>query len=104
MLQQITDAIVAEVAPERIILFGSQGRGEAGPRSDVDLVVVERDSFGPDRSRRAEAARITWACRRFEIPQDVVLCSEAEFSRWSGSRNHPLGRAAREGRVVYERR
>ena len=103
VLKQVTDAIVAEVSPERIILFGSQALGKAGARSDIDLVVVERDPFGPGRSRRAEAARITWACRKIEIPQDIVLCSEAEFARWKGSRNHPVGRAAREGRVVYER-
>ena len=103
LLRQVTDAIVAAASPERIILFGSQARGEALPGSDIDLVVVEHEPFGPGRSRRAEAGRIAWACRAIPVPQDVVLCSEAEFARWRHSTNHPVGRAAREGRVIYER-
>ncbi len=103
VFREVTDAIVEAVSPEKIILFGSQARGEAGPGSDIDLVVIEREPFGVGRSRRAEAARISWACRRFEIPQDVVLCTEAENGRLKESLNHPIGRATCEGRVVYER-
>jgi predicted nucleotidyltransferase len=33
--------------PERVTLFGSQARGDAGPDSDVDLLVV-LDFEGPD--------------------------------------------------------
>jgi len=32
--------IVRQFRPERVILFGSHARGEAGPDSDVDLLVV----------------------------------------------------------------
>ncbi len=32
--------IVHRFRPERIILFGSHARGDAGPDSDVDLLVV----------------------------------------------------------------
>ena len=32
--------IVKKFRPERVILFGSQARGDAGPDSDVDLLVV----------------------------------------------------------------
>ncbi|MBL7141212.1 MAG: nucleotidyltransferase domain-containing protein, partial [Planctomycetes bacterium] len=51
MLQQLVEAIVREVAPEEIYLFGSRARGQAEPDSDVDLLVVEREPFGPQRSR-----------------------------------------------------
>jgi len=32
--------IVRRFRPERVILFGSHARGEAGPDSDVDLLIV----------------------------------------------------------------
>ena len=40
VFREVTDAIVEAVSPEKIILFGSQARGEAGPGSDIDLVVI----------------------------------------------------------------
>ena len=39
-IAEITDRIVRQFEPERIILFGSQARGDADDRSDVDLLVV----------------------------------------------------------------
>ena len=41
LLDQMVQAIVAEVDPEQVILFGSRARGDAREDSDVDLVVVE---------------------------------------------------------------
>ena len=40
-LRQIVERIVESVQPEKIILFGSAARGEMGPDSDVDLLVVK---------------------------------------------------------------
>jgi hypothetical protein len=45
LLQDIVDAIVQEVDPETIILFGSRARGDALPDSDVDLLIVEKEPF-----------------------------------------------------------
>lgn len=39
-IEQMVLQIVKRFDPERIILFGSAARGEAGPDSDVDLLVV----------------------------------------------------------------
>ena len=36
----IADRLRAEYRAERVILFGSHARGEAGPDSDVDLLLV----------------------------------------------------------------
>lgn len=37
----IVRRIVALVNPQRVVLFGSVARNEAGPASDVDLIVVQ---------------------------------------------------------------
>jgi len=38
--QDLIDSIVSRVNPRRLILFGARARGEAGPDSDIDLLVV----------------------------------------------------------------
>lgn len=67
LLEQMTEAIVQAVAPEQIVLFGSQARGTAGPHSDVDLLVVTAEGFGPHRRRIKEITRISKSVGRFGI-------------------------------------
>lgn len=40
VIRQLEERIAREFRPERIMLFGSYTRGEPGPDSDVDLLVV----------------------------------------------------------------
>jgi predicted nucleotidyltransferase len=103
LLEQMTRAIVREVAPEQVILFGSRSRGAAAPDADVDLLVVEREPFGPQRSRRAELSRIRRALSPFRVPKDILVFSADEAARWRGSVNHILARVLREGHPLYER-
>jgi predicted nucleotidyltransferase len=103
ILSEITARIVEAVDPESILLFGSWARGDAGADSDVDLIVVETEPFGSDRSRFRELARMGQALRRVRVPADILLYSRQEVDHWRRSPNHPIGRAFREGRVLYER-
>lgn len=102
LIDKMAQRIVAEVDPERIVLFGSWARGEAHEQSDVDFLVVEREPFGPNRSRRQEAVRI-WQCLYdFRVPKDIMVYSVDEIDQWKDSRYHVVGRAIKEGRVLYE--
>jgi len=102
VIDRMARRIVREVDPQRILLFGSWARGEAREYSDVDLLVVERDPFGPYRSRRQEAARI-WRCLSdFRIPTDILVYSDSEIAQWKDSSHHVIARALREGKVLYE--
>jgi predicted nucleotidyltransferase len=103
LLEQMTAAIVQAVAPEQIVLFGSQARGTAGPHSDVDLLVVTVEGFGPHRSRIKAITRISKLLSKFGLPTDILLYSQQEVEDWQGSRNHITTRALQEGRVIYER-
>lgn len=44
-LRMIVQRIAAVAKPEKIIMFGSAARGEMGPHSDVDLLVVKQGQF-----------------------------------------------------------
>ena len=103
LLQQAVQMILKEVDPERIILFGSHARGDARPDSDVDLLVVESEAFGKERSQHSEMVRLNDALSGLDVPTDILVCSTAEVEYWRDSLNHVLARALREGRVLYER-
>lgn len=99
----MAQALVDEADPEQVILFGSRARGDSGPDSDVDLIVVEREPFGTNRNRRAEMVRLDNALRPFPVPSDVLVYSLEEVEYWRDSINHVLARALREGIVLYTR-
>ena len=71
-------AIVDEVAPEQVILFGSRARGDTTADSDVDLVVVEAAAFGPGRDHRIEATRLWRALADFDVSKDILVYSSDE--------------------------
>lgn len=77
LIQQLHRTITAcgSERIRRIILYGSQATGEAGPDSDYDLLVVERSPV----SGREERRRYLEALRGFPRPVDVWVMGEEEF-------------------------
>ena len=103
LLEGMVQAIVDEVDPEQVILFGSRARGDADADSDVDLIVIESTPFGESRDRGVEETRLWRALAKFHVPKDILVYSRGEVDYWHDSLNHVLARALREGRVLYER-
>ena len=103
LLDRMVRAIVAEADPERVILFGSRARGDGGENSDIDLIVVEDEPFGPQRSRHEESVRLYRALADFPVAADILVYSRDDVAIWRDSLNHILARALREGRLLYER-
>jgi uncharacterized protein len=103
-VRAMTERIVETVHPRMVVLFGSRARGAARPDSDADFLVVEDQSFGPQRSRYRETARIIRALAGFGIAKDVLVYSLDEVERWKDAKNHVIAHALREGRILYDRR
>ena len=88
---------LAEAAPDaRVILFGSHARGEAGPNSDLDLLVIEPE-LG---SRRAEFVRLREELRGLEVAIDLILVSDQHVEEWGHFEGTMLNDALSEGRVL----
>lgn len=95
---QVVTARLKDAAPEAtIILFGSHARGDAGPDSDLDILVVEPTVS----ARRREMVRLSDALRDLRIPVDIIVASKRDFEAWSDARGTVLHRAATEGRVLH---
>lgn len=98
-IRTMVSRIVRQFNPERVILFGSHARGDAGPESDVDLLVV----MPVDGSRREKAVQIGVALHDIRVAKDIIVTTPEDFE-WRkeivGTIERP---AAREGRVMYVR-
>src|SRR5437660_1150722 len=99
LIRRMVKRIVKQFDPEQVILFGSQARGDAGPDSDVDLLVV-MDVKGSRLEKRVE---IRGALRDILVPKDILVTTPEDFA-WrkdvAGTIEWP---ASREGKVLYAR-
>lgn len=102
-LKEITDKIVGAVSPRKIVLFGSYARGDEGPESDLDLLVIQDMPFVPDGSRLKEMGMLWRLLADIKIPKDILIYTPDEVSRWESSLNHIIPTALREGMVLHER-
>ncbi|MBI5122076.1 MAG: nucleotidyltransferase domain-containing protein [Rhodospirillales bacterium] len=97
---ELIDSVVSYFHPRRIILFGSMARGDAGPDSDIDLMVIIDDDAPPEK-RTLNAG---WESRRnYRGAVDVIPCRESIFQRKRNIVGTLAFDASREGVVVYER-
>lgn len=103
VLRQMVEIVVNEVDPQLIYLFGSYASGRAGENSDLDLLIVDRQQFGPGRSRRREMTKLWRALASFRIPKDILVYTQEEVAHWRNTQNHVIARALREGKLLYER-
>jgi predicted nucleotidyltransferase len=102
VVQEVIEAAgrtLAAVAadPVKIVLFGSRARDDAGPDSDFDILVVERDPA----DRHAEMVRLDRALRPLGVPFDIVVVSERYAEDWGGVEGSMVHAALTEGRVLH---
>jgi predicted nucleotidyltransferase len=98
-IAEMARIIVERFGPDKIILFGSHARGDAGPDSDVDLLVVM-----PVSGRRRDLrVRIRCAVTDLGLPKDIVVVTPEEFEAYRDRVGTIVWPAVREGEVLYER-
>ncbi|MEI6500012.1 MAG: nucleotidyltransferase domain-containing protein [Armatimonadota bacterium] len=98
-IEEMVRRIVEAVHPDKIILFGSHARGEAGPDSDVDLMVIAPS----DEDRAHRLLPVYGALRDVGVAKDVVWWTQEEIDDWRNVRGHFINRVLRDGKVLYER-
>jgi uncharacterized protein len=97
LLSRTVEAVVEIARPLRVVLFGSFARGEAGPHSDLDiLVIVPRG-----RHRRDTARAIYRRLAGLGHAVDVVVVTAEDVERFRDSPGLIISTALSEGREVY---
>jgi predicted nucleotidyltransferase len=107
-MQQVTEALLEEIvrrivevaAPEKIVLFGSHGRGDSHLRSDLDILVIKES----DEPRYRRSIPLFSALSDIMVPMDILVYTPEEIHDWSNVRQAFHTTAIREGRVLYERK
>jgi predicted nucleotidyltransferase len=98
LLAEIVRRLVDAYDPLRVYLFGSRARGDFGPDSDYDIMVVVPDSASAERRRSRLAYQVLWGLRS---AGDILVWTESEFGRSSHLRSSLPGTVLREGRLVH---
>jgi predicted nucleotidyltransferase len=100
LVRDIVRRIVDAVQPEKVILFGSQARGDARPNSDFDVLVIKQS----DEPRYRRSARLYAALADLPVEVEVMVYTPEEVKEWSAVPQAFISTAVREGTTVYERR
>ncbi len=97
VLAEVIRRIVRVAAPEQIILFGSTARGEAGPNSDLDLLVIKSGEY----HRGHLTGEIYRSLYGVGSAVDVIVVTPEDVERYRNSIGLVIKPAMREGRLVY---
>ena len=97
-LAEIVRRLVDSYQPEEIYLFGSVARGQAGPDSDYDLLVIVPDSAAPERRRSRLAYE---ALRGTGVAADVVVWTRSRFNSRTHLRASLPATVLREGKLLH---
>jgi len=102
----LDDPVLAEVIqqlrdlyrPEQIYLFGSSARGDAGPDSDYDLMVVVPDDTPRPLRDSGRAYKAIW---RLGVSSDILVWTHSDFEDRLHLKASLPATIAREGKLLY---
>ena len=97
ILAEVIRRVVAVAQPERIILFGSAARGEMGPHSDIDLLIVKDGADALDLM-----GEIYLGLRGVGTAVDALVVTPDDVERYKDTYGMVIREALREGTVVYD--
>ncbi len=97
LLDELVRRIVESVHPLQITLFGSAARGEMGPHSDLDVLVVMPDGC----DRLAVTQTLHGRLSDLGTAKDIVAVQASDVSEHGGNPYLIIHRALSEGKELY---
>jgi uncharacterized protein len=98
VLAEIVRRLVEMFDPDRIYLFASKARDDAGPDSDYDLMVVVSEASEPGYRL---AQRADGALRGLGTAADILVWAREAFDRRLHLKASLPSIISREGRLLY---
>lgn len=96
---EIKKRLTSKFDIEKIILFGSQARGTANNKSDVDLLLIGDVKY----DRYKMMTDVLRSLGKMEYAFDVVILSSDEFEEHKYMPGTVARYAFKEGKIIYER-
>jgi predicted nucleotidyltransferase len=100
LIDYIARLITEVIAPEKIIVFGSYAYGTPGKESDIDILVVVKESSLPRYKRSIPLYK---ELSGILIPKDLLVYTEDEIDEWSEVPQSFITTICKKGRVIYEK-
>jgi predicted nucleotidyltransferase len=103
-IQEVTDIIVEEIQPEKVLLFGSYASGLPDLHSDVDIIVVVNKEL--EKKSRMEAMmrlNLKTALPYLLFPKDFKMYSVNEYNELKKNKFSFLYSALQNAKTLYER-
>ena len=99
IIEGVLDKLVAEYAPEKVVLFGSYAYGNPGPDSDIDLLIIKQTS---ERFfDRCFAVRRVLSDPKRKVPLEVLVLTPQEVSKRLDIGDQFIAQILEKGRVLY---
>jgi uncharacterized protein len=95
--RDLLDSVIDHFKPQRVILFGSQARGEATRDSDIDLLVIVDDNTPPEKLHWQDG----FGAYRSKRDADIFPIRVKDFERDRAVANTLAAEADIDGIVVY---
>jgi predicted nucleotidyltransferase len=97
-LSAALDRLVEAYRPDFVYLFGFAARGDVGPDSDYDLLIVVPDDASPERRGSRLAYERLWGTG---VAVDALICTRSWFEARRELRASLPGTVLREGKLLY---
>ena len=97
-LKEITQQIVNEVAPDKIILFGSRAKKEHSKESDYDIFVLKNNL-----THKRKLAQKIYLKLDVDVPVDIIVETTKRYNQLKDNPFLIYNEIAKYGRVIYEK-
>ncbi len=99
-IKTITEKIVHAIQPQKVVLFGSHAYGTPRDDSDLDFLVVVKNSALPRHKRARELRKHLWGL--VSTPKDILVYTEQEIEEWKNVKEAFITSIVERGTVLYE--
>lgn len=99
IIERMLQKLVAEYAPQKVVLFGSYAYGTPGPDSDIDLLIIKET---PERflDRWVTVQRILTGTHR-TFPVETLVLTPQEIEKRLAIGDQFIAEALEKGEVLY---
>lgn len=99
-IQKVTDTIIKEFKPEKVVLFGSYAWGSPQKDSDIDLFIIKDDKTKNIREMAIDLEKILIDR---DMPLDLLVYKPDQVAKRLSMSDRFVKKIWEEGKVLYER-